>query len=190
MAQIITAPLTDETVSSLSAGDEVLINGIIFTGRDAVHKKLCDLIEKNSPLPMNLRGQIIYFAGPTPTPPGKPVGSIGPTTSYRMDAYSPILIEKTGLKGMIGKGQRSKEVIQSMMKYCAVYFAAIGGAGALISKSIVKSEVVAYPELGPEAIYRLTVKNFPAIVATDCRGNDFYIQGPTLFANKVTSIGD
>jgi fumarate hydratase subunit beta len=178
MTRVISAPLTDETISSLSAGDEVFINGIIYTGRDAAHKKICELIHNNLPLPMDFRGQIIYFAGPTPTPPGKPVGSIGPTTSYRMDAYSPILLEKTGLKGMIGKGQRSKEVIESMVIHCAIYFAAIGGAGALISKSIVKSECVAYPELGPEAIYRLSVINFPVVVATVCWCNYLYFKGP------------
>jgi fumarate hydratase subunit beta len=174
MPKAVTTPLDDSTVSSLSAGDEVIISGVIYTARDVAHRKLCALIAEGEALPVDLRGQVIYFAGPAPTPPGKVIGSIGPTTSYRMDDYSPILMEKAGLKGMIGKGRRSDSVINAMKKFGVVYFAAIGGAGALIAQSVVSSEIVAYPELGPEAILRLVVKDLPAIVATDSRGNDLY----------------
>jgi fumarate hydratase subunit beta len=177
----ISTPLTSPIIQSLNAGDEVLITGTLYTARDAAHKRLVDLIAHNKPLPFDAEGQIIYFAGPTPAAPGNVSGSIGPTTSYRIDAYSPVLLEKCGLKGMIGKGQRNTTVINAMIKYEAVYFAAIGGAGALISKSIVASEIIAYPELGAEAIRKLTVQNFPAIVATDCRGNDLYVTGVASF---------
>jgi fumarate hydratase subunit beta len=177
----LSTPLTDSMILSLNAGDEVLITGTLYTARDAAHKRLVDLLAEDKPLPFDLEGQILYFAGPTPAAPGKASGSIGPTTSYRIDAYSPILLEKCGLKGMIGKGQRNTTVINAMVKYGAVYFAAIGGAGALISKSIIASEIIAYPELGAEAIRKLTVLNFPAIVATDCRGNDLYVSGVASF---------
>ena len=173
---VLTHPLTDEDVAGLRTGDRVLITGTMLTGRDAAHKKLVDLIEKGEELPVDLKGQIIYFVGPTPTRPGEAIGSAGPTTSYRMDAYSPILIEK-GLKGMIGKGFRSREVIDAMVKHKAVYFAAVGGAAALISRRIVSSEIIAYEDLGPEAIRRLEVKDFPAIVVNDTEGNDLYEQG-------------
>lgn len=173
---VLTPPLTDEDVAGLRTGDRVLITGTMLTGRDAAHKKLVDLIEKGEELPVDLKGQIIYFVGPTPTRPGEAIGSAGPTTSYRMDAYSPILIEK-GLKGMIGKGFRSREVIDAMVKHKAVYFAAVGGAAALISRRIVSSEIIAYEDLGPEAIRRLEVKDFPAIVVNDTEGNDLYEQG-------------
>jgi fumarate hydratase subunit beta len=180
----IQTPLDDNTVEKLSAGDEVLISGILYTARDAAHKRLCSLIENGKPLPIDLAGQIIYFAGPTPPKPGKPIGSIGPTTSYRMDAYSPILLARTGLKGMIGKGQRSVNVVNAMIRHVAVYLAAVGGAGALISKSVIEAEIVAYPELGPEAVHRLTVRDFPVIVATDCRGSDLYKYGPEQYRVK------
>jgi len=177
MPKIINTPLTRETVKTLKCGDEVLISGTIFTARDAAHKKLCALIAEGKELPMDLRDQIIYFAGPTPARPGNPIGSVGPTTSYRMDLYSPTVIEKCGLTGMIGKGKRSQEVKEAMKKFGAVYFAAIGGAGALIAQTVIAAEVIAYPELGPEAIRKLTVKDFPAIVATDSDGNDLYESG-------------
>lgn len=180
---ILTPPLTDEDVVNLRAGDRVLISGTVFTGRDAAHKRLVDLIEEGKPLPFELEGQIIYFVGPTPTRPGKPIGSAGPTTSYRMDAYSPVLIER-GLKGMIGKGSRSQEVIDAMVRHRAVYFAAVGGAAALISRRIESSEVVAYEDLGPEAIRRLEVRDFPAIVVNDCEGNDLYKDGTEKYAIK------
>ena len=172
----ITTPLSDEAVSDLKIGDRVYITGVIYSARDAAHKRLVELIEKGEDLPFDLNGSVIYFVGPAPAKPGAAVGSAGPTTSYRMDPYSPILIEK-GLKGMIGKGPRSDEVKQAMVKHGAVYFAAIGGAGALISKSIEKAEVIAYPELGAEAVRRMEVKDFPAIVAVDARGDDLYIRG-------------
>lgn len=178
---VLTPPLTDEDVAGLRAGDRVLITGTMLTGRDAAHKRLVDLIEKGDELPVDLKGQIIYFVGPTPTRPGEAIGSAGPTTSYRMDAYSPILIEK-GLKGMIGKGSRSGEVVEAMVKHKAVYFAAVGGAAALISRRIVSSEILAYEELGPEAIRRLQVKDFPVIVVNDIEGNDLYEQGVKEYA--------
>ena len=173
---VLTPPLTDEDVAGLRAGDRVLITGSILTGRDAAHKRLVDLIEKGEELPVDVKGQIIYFVGPTPTRPGEAIGSAGPTTSYRMDAYSPILIER-GLKGMIGKGSRSQEVRDTMSKHKAVYFAAVGGAAALISRRIESSEILAYEELGPEAIRRLEVREFPVIVVNDTVGNDLYEQG-------------
>jgi len=180
---VLTPPLTDEDVAGLRAGDRVLITGTMLTGRDAAHKRLVDLIEKGDELPADLKGQIIYFVGPTPTRPGEAIGSAGPTTSYRMDAYSPILIEK-GLKGMIGKGSRSREVVEAMVKHKAVYFAAVGGAAALISRRIVSSEILAYEDLGPEAIRRLQVKDFPVIVVNDTQGNDLYEQGVEEYAIK------
>ena len=173
---IIRAPLSDATVDKLTAGDRVLINGTIYSGRDAAHKRLVELIHENRPLPMDLSGQIIYYVGPTPPPPGMPIGAAGPTTSYRMDPYAPILIEK-GLKGMIGKGIRGDAVIEAMKRYRAVYFAATGGAGALISKTIKHAEIVAYEDLGAEAIRKLEVEEFPAIVVCDVHGNDLYREG-------------
>ncbi len=179
----ITTPLTDEKNENFRIGQQVLINGKIYTGRDAAHKRLVDLLDNGKPLPFDLRGQIIYYVGPAPAKPGRVIGSAGPTTSGRMDAYAPRLISN-GLKGMIGKGFRSSEVIDAMKKHKAVYFAAIGGAGALISKSIVKAEVIAYPELGPEAIYELEVKDFPAVVVNDVFGGDLYKEGREMYALK------
>lgn len=178
---MLTPPLSDEDVTQLKAGERVLITGTIYTGRDAAHKRLVDLLAEGKDLPFNLEGQIIYFVGPTPTRPGKPIGSAGPTTSYRMDAYSPALVER-GLKGMIGKGSRSQEVVDAMVKHKAVYLAAVGGAAALISRRIESSEVIAYEDLGPEAIRRLEVKDFPAIVVNDCEGNDLYKDGIEKYA--------
>jgi len=169
-------PLKDEDVERLRIGDRVLISGILYTGRDAAHRRLFDLIKEGKELPFDIRGQIIYYVGPTPAPPGKVFGSAGPTTSYRMDAYSPALIER-GLKGMIGKGMRSDSVKEAMRKYKAVYFAATGGAGALLAKRIKRAEIVAYEDLGPEAIQRLEVEDFPVIVINDINGNDLYIEG-------------
>ena len=181
----INTPLENSIISKLRAGDRVLIEGTIFTARDAAHSKLKALIEKNQELPIELEGQIIYYVGPTPAPEGKVIGSAGPTTSTRMDTVTPILLER-GLKGMIGKGDRSTEVIDSIIKNRCVYFAAIGGAGALIANSIMESEVIAFPELGTEAIRKLTVKAFPAIVAIDSIGNNLYNKGPMeyLFKNN------
>ena len=176
----IETPLTDEVLKGLKIGEKVAISGIIYSARDAAHKRLVELIEKGEELPFELPGQVIYYVGPTPARPGFAVGSAGPTTSYRMDAYAPILIEH-GLKGMIGKGARGDNVKEAMKKYGAVYFAAIGGAGALISKSIKSAEVIAYPELGAEAVRRMEVEDFPAIVATDMFGEDLYIKGKEAY---------
>ena len=169
-------PLSDEGVGKLKIGDRILLNGVIYTGRDAAHKRLYDLLKEGKELPFDIRGQIIYYVGPTPARPGQVFGSAGPTTSYRMDAYAPALIEK-GLKGMIGKGMRSDAVKEAMRKHKAVYFAATGGAGALLAKKVKRAEVVAYEDLGPEAIRRLEVEDLPVIVINDVRGNDLYIEG-------------
>ena len=172
----LTTPLSDKDLEKLNIGDKVLLNGVIYTGRDAAHKRLFDLIQQGKPLPIDLKGQIIYFVGPSPAKPGQAIGSAGPTTSYRMDAFSPKLIE-LGLKGMIGKGNRAPAVIEAMKKYKAVYFGATGGAGALIAKSIKKADIVAYEDLGPEAIRKLEVKDFPVVVINDTKGNDLYVEG-------------
>ncbi|MCL0106969.1 Fe-S-containing hydro-lyase [Thermodesulfovibrionales bacterium] len=179
----ITPPLTDAVIQNLRAGQQVLISGDIYTGRDAAHKRLVELIQNKQPLPVDFNGQIIYYVGPTPARPGQIIGAAGPTTAGRMDVYTPQLLEY-GLKGMIGKGKRSPEVIKAIQQHQAVYFAAIGGAAALISKCIKAAEIVAYPELGPEAIYRLTVADFPAIVINDTFGNDFYDQGVQQYLKK------
>jgi len=181
--KIITTPLTDETVEDLKIGDNVLITGTIYTARDAAHKRLVELIDKGAELPFDVKGQIIYFAGPTPPKPGQVIGSAGPTTSYRMNAYTPKLIG-AGQKGMIGKGEMSAEVVEAMKKQKAVYFAAVGGAGALISKSITAAEVIAYDDLGAEAIRKLTVKDFPAIVALDCHGGNLFKEGIAKYGQK------
>lgn len=178
-------PLTDEIVTKLKAGDRVIITGVIYTGRDMAHKYLVDGHKKGEKLPFDLRGQILYYTGPTPAPPGRPIGSAGPTTSYRMDKYTPYLLE-LGLKGMIGKGPRGQEVKDSIRRNKAVYFAAIGGAGALISKAIRKAEVIAYPELGTEAVMRLEVADFPALVVNDIYGGDLYRIG----VEKSKEVGD
>jgi fumarate hydratase subunit beta len=172
----IQTPVSDDVIEKLRAGDKVFITGYLLTGRDAAHKKLIDLIKEGKELPVDIKGQLIYYVGPTPARPGKPIGSAGPTTSYRMDSYAPTL-HALGLKGTIGKGSRSKEVKEALKKHKAVYLAAVGGAGALISKSIEGSEVMAYPELGPEAIIRLKVKDFPCIVINDMYGGDLYEEG-------------
>jgi fumarate hydratase subunit beta len=172
----LTTPLTDEMVSSLKIGDKVFLNGVIYSARDAAHKRLIDLLETGKPLPFEIRGQVIYYVGPSPAKPGRVIGAAGPTTSYRMDPYAPRLME-LGLKGMIGKGKRSSAVKEAMVKYKAVYLGATGGAGALISRAIKAAEVIAYEELGPEAIRRLTVENFPAVVINDTYGGDLYEEG-------------
>ncbi|MDY6861383.1 MAG: Fe-S-containing hydro-lyase [Thermodesulfobacteriota bacterium] len=172
----LTPPLSEDEVSKLKSGDQVLLKGFIYTARDAAHKRLVDIIKEGGSLPFDMKGQVIYFVGPTPAKPGAIVGAAGPTTSYRMDAYSPELIAH-GLKGMIGKGSRSKEVIDAMRKFKCVYFAATGGAGALISKCIKKAEIIAYEDLGPEAIRRLEVENFQVVVINDVDGNDLYEMG-------------
>ena len=176
----VETPLTEEWVNKLKAGDIVSISGIIYAARDAAHKRMIDLIAEGKKLPFDIRDQIIYYVGPCPARQGEVIGSCGPTTSSRMDAYAPQLI-KMGLRGMIGKGLRSKEVVDAMMSCGAVYFGAIGGAGALIAKTVVKEEMVAFPELGPEAIRRLTVKDFPATVIIDSRGNNLYDLGRKMY---------
>ena len=176
----ISTPLNNDIISKLKAGDSVLITGFIFTARDAAHKRLVKLIKKGKDLPMEIKGQIIYYVGPSPAKPGYPCGSAGPTTSYRMDPYTSTLLDH-GLKGMIGKGLRSNEVINSMKKNKAVYFAAVGGAAALIAQSIKKSEIVAYKDLGPEAIFRFYVEDFPAIVVIDSVGNNLYETEPLKY---------
>ncbi|MHB1651831.1 MAG: Fe-S-containing hydro-lyase [Desulfitobacteriaceae bacterium] len=173
-------PFTQEKVAQLKAGDNVLISGVIYTARDAAHKKMVETLVRGEDLPFDVKDQIVYFVGPTPTKPGQVIGSAGPTTSGRMDAYSPTLIG-LGLTGMIGKGLRSPEVIASMKEHGAVYFGAIGGAGALIAKRIVEAEVIAYPELGAEAIRRLVVKDFPVMVIIDSEGNNLYETGKAQY---------
>ena len=169
-------PLKDEDLINLEIGDKVFISGTIYTARDAAHKRLVELLKAGKELPFNPKGQVIYYVGPAPAPPGKPIGSAGPTTSYRMDPYSPALLD-AGLKGMIGKGPRSKEVIDSMVKNKAVYFAAIGGAAVVIALAIKDAKIIAYEDLGPEALRKLEVENFPCIVANDTKGRDIYEEG-------------
>lgn len=184
MTQIkITTPLNDEIVEKLRIGQRISINGIIYTGRDAAHKKLVDLLEQGKELPLDLKGQVIYYVGPSPTKPGQIIGSAGPTTSGRMDVYTPRLLA-LGLKGMIGKGKRLPEVINAIKQHKAVYFAAVGGAAAVISKCIKSCRVLAYPELGPEAIHELVVENFPVIVVNDTLGDDLYEEGSKIYASK------
>jgi fumarate hydratase subunit beta len=172
----IVAPLEEALVRELRAGETVTLSGTIITGRDAAHKRMTDLIRAGEQLPFSIKGEVIYYVGPTPAPPGRPIGAAGPTTSYRMDAYAPLLMEH-GLRGMIGKGPRSDEVKQSMIKLGAVYFAAVGGTGALISRCIKEATVLAWEELGPEAVRRLVVEDLPLIVATDAQGGDLYQTG-------------
>lgn len=176
----VTTPLTREAARALRAGDSCLISGVIYTARDAAHKRLCELIEQGRELPLELRDSVIYFVGPTPAREGQAIGSAGPTTSYRMDAYSPTLIAR-GLTGMIGKGKRGPEVVSAMQEHGAVYFGAIGGCGALLSKCIKKAEIIAYEDLGAEAIRRLEVENFPAIVIIDALGNNLYETGRAAY---------
>ena len=180
MEKTITTPVTRDVARSLKAGDLVKISGVIYTARDAAHKRMLEELEKGIPLPVDLTDQTIYFAGPAPAKPGEPIGSVGPTTSYRMDAYSPKTIE-LGLTCMIGKGARNAAVVDAMKKYGAVYIGAVGGAGALISACVKKCDVVAYPDLGSEAIHRLEVENFPGIVIIDSEGNNLYESEPPKY---------
>jgi fumarate hydratase subunit beta len=172
----LTAPLDESVVRELRAGDTISLSGTLITGRDAAHKRMTDLLKAGEPLPFSIMGEVIYYVGPTPAPPGRPIGAAGPTTSYRMDAYAPLLIEH-GLRGMIGKGARSAAVKDAMKKWGAVYFAAVGGTGALISRCIKEAEVLAWEELGPEAVRRLVVEDLPLIVASDSHGGDLYLTG-------------
>lgn len=169
-------PVTDDMIRSLVIGDLVLVNGIIYTARDAAHKRLMELLEAGQGLPVDFKGQILYYVGPSPARPGRVIGAAGPTTSTRMDVYTPTML-KLGLKAMIGKGKRGPEVIAALKEYTAVYLGATGGAGALISKCIKASEVVAFPDLGPEAIHRLEVEDLPTMVINDCHGGDLYELG-------------
>ena len=180
MTKHISLPITDEVIRGLKAGDSVLLTGTILTGRDAAHKRLFELIEAGKELPVDLKGELIYYVGPAPAKPGCAVGPAGPTSSYRMDKYTPALLD-LGLKGMIGKGARSREVIDAMVRNGCVYFAAIGGAAALIAKSIKKEELLCYEDLGTEAVRRYTVENFPCIVAIDCEGNNVYESEPKKY---------
>jgi len=177
----VRAPLTDRDVESLNTGDRVRISGVVYTARDAAHARLVELIQAGRPLPIDIEGQIIYYTGPSPARPGAVVGSIGPTTGGRMDPHKPALLER-GLKATIGKGARSPAVREALARYRAVYFGAIGGAGAVLSRFIRTLEVVAYADLGTEAIRRLEVENFPAIVINDCHGRDLYEEGRKAYA--------
>ena len=184
MTKKIHTPLTREDVRGLKAGDSCLITGVIYTARDAAHKRLCELLDKGQPLPVDMENAIIYFVGPTPAKPGQAIGSAGPTTSYRMDAYSPALIA-AGQTGMIGKGKRGPEVVAAMKEHGAVYFGAIGGCGALLSKCIKKAEIVAYEDLGAEAIRRLDVEDFPVVVIIDSEGNNLYETGRRAYLDSL-----
>jgi fumarate hydratase subunit beta len=185
----IQIPLTDEVIEKLRIGDKVLLTGVIYTARDAAHQRLFDEIQKaasfnRSPnLPFDLKGQVIYYVGPTPERPGEVIGSAGPTTAYRMDVYTPLLLE-LGLKATIAKGERSRAVKEAMKQYKAVYFVAVGGAGALLKELVIKSQIIAYNDLGAEAIRRLEVKDFPLTVANDIYGGDLFEQGIKQYARK------
>ena len=176
-------PLTKQSACSLRAGQKVFLSGTIYTARDAAHKRLAETLQAGLKPPFPLEGQVIYYVGPTPPIPGRPIGSAGPTTSSRMDSYTPILID-AGVKGMIGKGRRSREVVEAMRRNGAVYFAAFGGLGALLSECILSSEVVAWEDLGTEAVRRLDVRNFPVVVAIDASGGDLYESGPSAFMTR------
>ena len=184
MQKNITSPIDEQTVESLHAGDQVLISGVIYVGRDAAHKRLVETLDKGEKLPFDVKGQTIYYMGPSPTKPGHVIGSAGPTTSGRMDAYTPRMLQ-AGLKAMIGKGLRSPEVKDAIVKHKAVYFAATGGAAALIARAVIKAETIAYEELGPEAVLRLEVKDFPAVVINDCHGGDLYQEGKARYAKTA-----
>jgi fumarate hydratase subunit beta len=179
-AKRITLPLVETEILQLRAGDTVLLNGALLTARDAAHKRLITALEEGAPLPVDVAGATIFYVGPAPTPPGKTIGAAGPTTSSRMDSYTPQLLA-LGLKGMIGKGQRAAEVVEAMTRYRAVYFAALGGAGALMARSVRRAEVICYPDLGAEAIRRMEVEDFPVIVAVDAFGNDLYQEGRKVY---------
>ncbi len=179
----IKAPLSEEIVKQLNAGDRVTISGVIYAARDAAHKRMVDALDRGEPLPFDTKGQIIYYVGPSPAKPGQAIGSAGPTTSGRMDVYTPRLLAE-GLKGMIGKGNRSATVKEALKRYKAIYFGAIGGAGALIAKSVKKADLVAYPDLGPEAILRLEVEDFPAVVVNDAHGGDLYEEGAAQYRQE------
>ncbi|MGE5632151.1 MAG: Fe-S-containing hydro-lyase [Caulobacteraceae bacterium] len=187
MQKRIGAPLSKDVILSLESGDYVLVSGTIYVARDAAHKKMCEALQNGEPLPFDIEGQIIYYAGPCPARPGNIAGPFGPTTSGRMDKFAPVLMER-GLKGMIGKGDRDDSVIDSMIKNGAVYFAAVGGLGAYIATVIEEQQVIAYGELGAEALFRLKVKDFPAIVAIDSKGSNLYRTEPKKYENKFEGL--
>ena len=177
-------PLTEDKIKGLKAGDSILLSGVIYSARDAAHKRLIDLLNEGKELPLNIKDETIYYVGPSPEKPGKVIGSAGPTTSYRMDAYAPKLMD-LGLKGMIGKGARNQEVVDAIVRNNGVYFGAIGGAAALIAKSVIKSEIIAYEDLGAEAIRRMEVKDMPLVVIIDSMGNNLYELGQKDYLNSV-----
>lgn len=183
--KVLHTPLSREDARALRCGESCLITGTIYTARDAAHKRLCELAAKGEPLPFDIEGAIIYFVGPTPAKPGQVIGSAGPTTSYRMDAYSPTLIA-LGQTGMIGKGKRGEAVVEAMRQYGAVYLGAIGGLGALLGKCVKKAEVIAYPDLGAEAVRRLEVENFPVVVVIDSEGNNLYETGRRAYLEQLS----
>ncbi|MBF0524985.1 MAG: Fe-S-containing hydro-lyase [Deltaproteobacteria bacterium] len=180
----LTTPLTDADVAKLNIGDRVFLSGIIYTGRDAAHRRLVELLDRGEELPMDVAGQVIYYVGPSPASPGRVIGAAGPTTAYRMDAYAPRLLAK-GLKAMVGKGRRADEVREAMVKHKAVYLTATGGAGALLSKCIKKVEIIAYEDLGPEAVRRMEVKDMPTTVVNDVHGRDLYAAGREIYEIKA-----
>ena len=180
MEHFIQLPLTKEKAAALRCGDTAYLTGVLYTGRDAAHKRMTELLEAGQALPFDMQDAVLYYVGPTPAAPGQVIGSAGPTTSYRMDEYTPALLAQ-GLRGMIGKGRRSPQVIQAMQKTGAVYLAAIGGAGALITRCIRSAQVIAFEDLGPEAIHRLSVENFPVVVAIDASGANLYERGPAAY---------
>ncbi|MDZ7724090.1 MAG: Fe-S-containing hydro-lyase [candidate division KSB1 bacterium] len=186
MTQSVKTPFTDTTVNQLRAGDSVTLSGIIYTARDAAHKRLVDLIDNGSQLPFDLRGQVIYYVGPAPARPGYPLGSAGPTTSMRMDRYAPVLIEN-GLNGIIGKGEMGAKVAEALQEHNGVYFAAIGGAGALIAQCVTYSRIIAWEDLGPEAVRELTIVDMPLIVAQDSRGNNLFRDGKAAYEQNIRS---
>ena len=180
MVKKVKLPLTKKALTELKSGDNVLLSGTLYVARDAAHKRMAEALERGESLPFDIKGQILYYMGPSPAPPGRPIGSAGPTTSARMDMYTPRLLAE-GLRGMIGKGVRSEEVKNAMKKHKAVYLAAVGGAGAFISKTIIKSDIIAYADLGPEAILRLEVKDLPVTVINDIHGGDLYVEGKAKY---------
>jgi len=182
---ILETPLTESVARGLRAGETVLLSGDILTGRDAAHRRLIETLDRGEALPVSLADQVIFYVGPTPAPPGRPIGAAGPTTAGRMDAYAPRLIAECGLRGMIGKGRRNAAVRQACREFGAVYFGAVGGLGALLGQCVVKAEILAYPDLGPEAIYRFTVREFPLVVINDTMDGDFYAAGRARFARSA-----
>lgn len=180
----LNTPLTEDKIMELKAGDSVLLSGIIYSARDAAHKRLIDLLNEGKELPLEIKNEVIYYVGPSPAKPGNVIGSAGPTTSYRMDAYAPTLMD-IGLKGMIGKGARSNEVIEAIKRNKGVYFGAIGGAAALIGKSIIKSQIIAYEDLGAEAIRKMEVKDMPLVVIIDAQGNNLYEIGQKEYLDSL-----